>query len=247
MQESFREGNNITAWKNEGELLSELVERIRNEFDIQKDSPITYAGRLDPMAEGVMLLLVGEAVHEKDIYLKLPKTYEVEMLFGISSDTSDALGIVSGHETVPSAETASETIRTFPKTYAQRYPNYSSKPVNGKPLFQHAREGTEIKAPTHEVTIHEVEIKNSREETGSEIADRAIQRIQKVNGDFRQSECIASWKQFQKDFAEKKFLIVETTITAEGGTYMRMLAQDIAEKMQTGAIAWKIVRTKIGN
>jgi tRNA U55 pseudouridine synthase TruB len=66
-----------------------------------------------------------------------------------------------------------------------------------------------------------------------------------VNGDFRQEECRESWTKLAQEYADKEFLIVGVTIVAEGGTYMRMIAKDVAEKMGTKGIAWKIVRTKI--
>lgn len=246
MHKSIREHNRIYAWKHEGELLSELLERMRNEFNISPDSPITYAGRLDPMAEGVVLLLIDDAVHEKDSLLGLSKTYDVELLFGIESDTEDALGIVDGSHTVPTVAEATHTIQNFPKKYEQHYPRFSSKPVDGKPLFQHAREGRDVEVPTHEVAINSIEIKNVRTSTGNELAKEVIERIQAVNGDFRQNDCIESWKKLANEYKEKEFVIVDVTIKAEGGTYMRMLAKDIAEKMGAKGIAWKIVRMKIG-
>lgn len=246
MHKSIREHNRIYAWKHEGELLSELLQRMRKEFSISSDSPITYAGRLDPMAEGIVLLLIDDAVHEKDSLLGLSKTYDVELLFGIESDTEDALGIVDGSHTVSTVAEATHTIQNVPKKYEQRYPRFSSKPVDGKPLFQHAREGRDVEVPTHEVIINSIEIKNVRTSTGNELAKQAIERIQKVNGDFRQDECSASWQQLANKHGEKEFLLVDVTIEAEGGTYMRMLANDVAEKMGTKGIAWKIVRTKIG-
>jgi tRNA pseudouridine55 synthase len=89
----------------------------------------------------------------------LSKTYDVELLFGIESDTEDALGIVDGQYTVPTLEVATNTIQNFPKKYEQHYPRFSSKPVDGKPLFQHAREGRDVESPTHEVAIASIEIK----------------------------------------------------------------------------------------
>jgi len=60
-----------------------------------KDVPLTYAGRLDPMAEGKLLILIGEECKEKEKYLGLDKEYEVAIILGLETDTYDALGIVS--------------------------------------------------------------------------------------------------------------------------------------------------------
>lgn len=240
-------GEKILILKKEGDLLSELISRARIEYKISEKIPVTYAGRLDPMASGLMLLLIGNAVHDKDAYLKLQKTYEVEMLFGVSSDTQDALGKISSGFRVPTFSEVKQSIENFPHEYEQEYPMYSSKPVDGIPLFTHAREGRVVEIPKHTVMIHEIMITNSKEMTGVELSHEAIKRVQKVNGDFRQKEIIDGWKNFEADFGEKKFLIVNATVTVEGGTYIRILTRDIARILGTEAVAWKIVRTKIGD
>ena len=79
--------NVIIAYKNIGETPLECLERHRKERSIDKDIPMTYAGRLDPMAEGLMILLVGEECKNKDKYLGLDKTYEFKILVGFSTDT----------------------------------------------------------------------------------------------------------------------------------------------------------------
>jgi tRNA U55 pseudouridine synthase TruB len=66
------------------------LKRVRPEL---ADIPLTYAGRLDPMAEGLLLVLGGEKVHEKDTYLGLDKTYTVTALLGIETDSFDLLGM----------------------------------------------------------------------------------------------------------------------------------------------------------
>lgn len=56
--------------------------------------PLTYAGRLDPLAEGVLIILIGDECMKKDEYLKLSKEYEVDILFGFETDTYDVMGKV---------------------------------------------------------------------------------------------------------------------------------------------------------
>ena len=70
----------LTIYKNEGETPLECLERFRVEQPIYKDAVLSYAGRLDPMAEGVMLVLVDEENKNREKYLSLDKTYEVEIL-----------------------------------------------------------------------------------------------------------------------------------------------------------------------
>ncbi|MDR3558554.1 MAG: hypothetical protein P4L61_03415 [Candidatus Pacebacteria bacterium] len=80
--------------KSIGETPLECLERTRLEKGIACDVPMTYAGRLDPLASGKLLILVGEECKEKEKYLGYDKEYEVEVLFGVKTDTGDALGLI---------------------------------------------------------------------------------------------------------------------------------------------------------
>ena len=62
--------------KKEGETPLECINRAKEEGIIPKDEKATYAGRLDPMAEGLLIVLTGESVHKKEEYLKLSKEYK---------------------------------------------------------------------------------------------------------------------------------------------------------------------------
>lgn len=81
-------------YKNLGETPNEAILRYKAENPIYKDQSMTYAGRLDPMAEGLLLVLSGNELQNKDKYLGLRKTYEVEILWGFQTDTLDVLGLV---------------------------------------------------------------------------------------------------------------------------------------------------------
>ena len=82
--------------KQPGETPLEALARYRaTRPDLVATTPMTYAGRLDPMASGTLLVLVGDECKNKDAYLGLDKEYEIEVLFGISTDTQDALGIAT--------------------------------------------------------------------------------------------------------------------------------------------------------
>ena len=85
----------LPVYKNAGETPLECLERVRKQHPEFIHMPITYAGRLDPMAEGVLLLLIGDECMKKDEYLNLPKEYEVTVLFGFATDTYDLLGRVT--------------------------------------------------------------------------------------------------------------------------------------------------------
>jgi tRNA pseudouridine(55) synthase len=239
--------------KNVGETPLECVERFRSLNPKYADLPITYAGRLDPMASGKLLVLVGEECKNKEAYLGLDKEYEVEVLFGVETDTQDILGVIGR---VEASEPGTIDLQKYIGKFTQPYPAYSSKTVAGKQLHTHARDGTLPDAremPTREVEIYSIEEMAGNagqtqinEITGAEIAREAIIRVSKVTGDFRQKEIIEGWSNFAEKYAAVVFKIIKIRVACSGGTYMRSLAERIGRDAGIGAIAYSIHRTKIG-
>ena len=98
----------IVANKELGETPLECIERARIELGLDANMPMTYAGRLDPLASGKLLILMGEECKEKEKYLGYDKEYEIEVLFGIKTDTGDALGQIT--EVRPCVDTMSDLV-----------------------------------------------------------------------------------------------------------------------------------------
>jgi len=271
--------NKILINKKEGETPLEALSRLRTERPEFVDAVLTYAGRLDPMAEGILLVLVGEENKNREQYLGLDKEYEVEVLFGIGTDTGDVLGKVLGfssfesmhshrsarsflfytridsvvsdsllQESIISQSEVLKLFKTLVGRFSQPYPNYSSKTVQGKPLFQWAREGRlkEIEIPIKEVEIHSIEQLGDFNLNGEQLLEQVHNRIIKVKGDFRQKEILESWKDFLKGRESESFKGIKIKVSCSSGTYMRTLAENIGKKIGAHAIAWHIKRTKIG-
>ena len=240
----------IKVYKKVGETPLECIDNLKKERPELGILSMTYAGRLDPLAEGVLLLLVGEECKKKDEHLNLPKEYEVEVLFGFATDTYDVLGKITSSEKMESEvlKQIQTILPEFIGKIKQSYPPYSSRPVNGKPLFQWAREGKidEIEIPTHNVLVENIEIIENREILGKDLLEEIKEKISKVKGDFRQEEILKIWDEELKDKEEEKYPIVKLRISCGSGAYMRSIANDIGEKLGAGALAFKIVRTKVG-
>ncbi len=234
-------------YKQPGETPLECLMRTRATFGIGMKIPMTYAGRLDPMAEGLMIILAGEECKEKDRYLGLSKVYEFEVLVGFETDTYDLLGLVKSarNETV-SSDRFTEVLNSFVGEYEQAYPVYSSKPVDGKPLFQHAREGNIVQVPTHTVTIEDVHCTGTVNIKKGELEEAIIEKIGKVHGDFRQAEIVAKWQEVLMDAPQKEFQIFSCIIGCGSGTYVRQLVHDIGIKIGVPCVTFSIKRTKIG-
>lgn len=235
----------ILANKRVGETPLELIKRVAPD-----KSPITYAGRLDPMAEGLMVLLTGDEVKEKEKYLKLDKVYELTVLLGVSTDTYDTLGIidkVNFKDILPFSE-VEQAVKAVPRKYSQPYPPYSSKPVNGKPLWLWAKNKKlgEIKIPSKDVEISKISILEIKQGNLKDVVLDIVGNIKKVKGDFRQKETVKLWKRTLERNEEVKVSTIKLLISCSSGTYMRSIANDLGARLNIPALALKIIRIKIG-
>lgn len=235
-------------YKYSGETLATLLERFRHEQSLNKDVPITYAGRLDPMADGLVLVLTGEKCKEKDKFLGLDKTYIFEILFGISTDTFDMLGIID--ETKGTSVTEEEVQKALEQVKDKitfSYPPFSSKPFEGKPLFTHAKEGTlPYELPEIKGEIKSLVLKELRTDSFEEVVNNSIEIIRKVEGDFRQAEIIEGWKKFLDENKDKKCFLATCEATVSSGVYIRSIAVEAGKTLNTPSLAYSITRIRVG-
>jgi len=238
----------INFYKKIGETPLEAIGRLKEEKPELVDERLTYAGRLDPMAEGLLLILVDATEKEKKEILNLPKKYYFEVLWGFESDTYDILGKSKFvDERLPEDFEIQNAIKKIKKIKKMSYPPFSSKTVLGKPLFTWAREGRleEIKIPEREVKISILNKSNDYKISSEELLKIFIQRIKLVKGDFRQKEVIDLWKQnIEKN---KTFLISCFETEVSSGTYVRNIGDYLGKELGIGVICFRIVRTQIGD
>lgn len=253
----------------------QLINKIKSEGKRLEGIKISYAGRLDPLAHGAMILLLGEENKNRNKYLNLDKEYVFEVLFGVRTDTYDALGVLENSKPhishIPPISPIS--LRKFTKSklgkHLQSYPPYSSKTVNGKPLYWYARNNKldEIKIPNRQINIHSFELVEVKQQSLEEIKKIIFENINSVKGDFRQKEILKKWNDFFSyssseaqrsreaaiNFSSrqartiKTFPIAKFRIKCSSGTYVRSLANEMGQTFGSGAIAFDICRTKIGN
>src|SRR4051812_27894414 len=119
------------VYKRRRETPLEALERFRLEFPRYKDEVLSYAGRLDPMAEGLLIVLVGDENKKRQEYLGLPKEYIVEILFGFETDTHDILGkVIYAKSADVSKETLEKVLEASVGIFQEEYPLFSSRTVN---------------------------------------------------------------------------------------------------------------------
>lgn len=250
----------VVLEKKRGQTPLEALEAWRSTNAEYANVSASYAGRLDPMAQGKLLILLGEECKRQERYTKLDKEYEVEVLFDIGSDTGDALGLVeyAGKQTRIDLHLLKKVLHKERGAHRRAYPIFSSKTVNGKPLFLCALEGKldEISIPTHVEHIYAIDHLSSTKRTQAELKDYIEHYLSDVptsddpskalGADFRIKEVRAAWEQLFAQAGERPFISIRLRITCASGTYMRSLAGRIGEAFGTKALALSIERTKLG-
>lgn len=119
---------------------------------------IGHTGTLDPLATGVLVLCIGKATQLVEVITAYEKEYIATILLGTKTDTGDITGTILKQESVKLGKTEIEdACKQMTKTYEQTVPIYSAVKVNGKKLYEYARNQEKVKLPTREVTIYELE------------------------------------------------------------------------------------------
>ncbi len=218
-----------------------------------RSTPLTYAGRLDPMAEGLLLVLAGDAVHEKDTYLGLDKEYRVTALLGVQTDSFDLLGIPS--RIMPhlpptlGEEEIQQTLQSYAGETSLPLPIYSSPPYKGKPLHAWAQaKGIQAEdTPERQTTIHAMTDTAVGELSAIDILKYITHTIPKVDGSFRQDEIINAWHELLAREPHKSIPTLSITVRCSSGTYIRSLVNEIGKNLGIGACVYTLTRTKVGD
>lgn len=197
----------VNVYKKAGETPLDCINNLKKDNPSLLNLPLTYAGRLDPLAEGVLVILVGDECLKKDEYLALSKEYELTVLFGFATDTFDLMGKVVDTDSTSSeelferssdllaefngklgqtisnsssdfVERVNEKLQNFIGRINQKYPPYSSRTVGGKPLYQWARSG---KIDEIQIPSHDVYVENIDIMKSDSITGEQLHKIIKEN------------------------------------------------------------------
>ncbi len=146
----------INVYKEKGYTSHDVVARLRG---ILGQKRIGHTGTLDPDAEGVLPVCLGKATKVCELLADWDKTYRAILLLGQVTDTQDVSGeILETREVTASIKEVYEAIQSFKGEYAQVPPMYSALKVNGKKLYELAREGKTVERKARKVQIHEIKI-----------------------------------------------------------------------------------------
>ncbi len=198
-----------------------MVAKLRGKLGIKK---IGHAGTLDPLAEGVLVVLTQEDTKRQKEFMEMNKEYIAEIVFGVESPTYDLemVPVFSGSKL--SLEDLSRRLNSaLPKykgKFPQKAPPYSAKKVHGKPLYKIYRKGKSVNDEA--LPVKEVEI------TRLEVMDTFVKKI-------------------KTDQGELDLPVVRLKIACSSGTYIRSLAHDLGKDLGTSATLSNLVRTRIGD
>lgn len=133
----------------------DVVAKLRG---ILHQKKIGHTGTLDPDATGVLPILLGKATKLSDMLTADDKTYEATFVLGIKTDTQDVSGeIIEEKEITSSEEEILSVIKSFIGEIDQVPPMYSAIKVDGKKLYELAREGKEVERKSRRITIHNID------------------------------------------------------------------------------------------
>jgi tRNA pseudouridine55 synthase len=143
--------------KPKGITSHDVVDRVRHKLHMKR---IGHAGTLDPMATGLVIILVGKATKASQFLMGLDKVYEGSILLGKSTNTHDAEGTVTQERPVPEMTEAEVValLKTFEGDQYQTPPMFSAKKKDGVPLYKLARKGKEVEREARIIHISSFEL-----------------------------------------------------------------------------------------
>ncbi len=244
----------ITYLKEAGHTINQTIDIFKKEHNIQK---VCYCGRLDPMARGLLYLLVGDDCKNMPYYNNHNKEYQFEIIFGLATDTDDTLGIINDYNNnyinINNIKDIVINIKNYIRigSFTQDFHNYSSKRINGKPLWELTKNNIPINnKPNHKVEIFNIEYDDIKIYNFQSWKNNVIKTINKIdkNCDFRQEDIIKSYNHIHGDFIKNEQIDIYSlpiTITVSSGFYVRQLVADIKNHINFPILTFDINRTKL--
>ena len=134
----------------------DVVNIVSKKFNTKK---VGHTGTLDPLATGVLVVAINKATKLVDMLTSSDKEYIAECVFGVCTDTLDSEGnVLSTCDAIINESDIKNVLNSFKGTYNQEVPIYSAVKINGKKLYEYARENIDVKLPSREVNIYDIKL-----------------------------------------------------------------------------------------
>ena len=146
----------INIYKIKGFTSHDVVAKLRG---IMRQKKIGHTGTLDPDATGVLPVCLGNATKLCDMLTDKEKEYLAKVQLGVTTDTQDMTGtVLSSKEVEVSEEEVRKAIASFVGPYEQIPPMYSAIKINGKKLYEYAREGIEVEVEPRDIELYKLNL-----------------------------------------------------------------------------------------
>ena len=235
-----------TVRKKIGETPLTALQRLIRQKKLPPQSKYSYAGRLDPMAEGLLLILADATQAERENMLQVRKVYEAEILFGLKTDTADLLGMPEQRKPAPFTKMrVQDAVKKLVPSVNLPIPVFSSVQVSGKSGFVHARAGRSVVMPYRNMEVFRVENISHTQVYQRSVLKRIIGRVSKVQGDFRQEMILRAWSKMLIQ-PNTKYTVVRFRIHCGSGTYIRSIAEYLGNRLNSPALVYGLKRTAVG-
>ena len=211
----------ITLNKPKGMSSSHAVQKVKKILTAAtgEKTKVGHFGTLDPLASGVLPIAVGNATRLFDYAQDKVKVYQATFRFGIQTDTLDSEGsVVASSDKIVNKDEIAYALKSFVGRIKQIPPQYSAKSINGKRAYQIAREGKTAELQPKEIEIYDFKL------------------IESTNG-------IVNFKDGEHRLEENEFAF---QIACSSGTYIRALARDLAEAVESVGYMSSLLRIQSG-
>lgn len=221
---------------------------LRERYPQYRDEKLAYAGRLDPMASGLLLALRSSQLTEQETYWGLPKEYEASVLLGLTTDSYDLLGLAAMGGEPPAENRILAAAAGLVGKHLLSVPTFSSPSVNGRPMFAWAREGIphDVAPPVRRMRVSEIRVTGMANTNVEEAALLAADRISRVIGSFRQGDILRRWSELSDAYGQQPLVSVTLTVACGSGTYVRSLAHELGRRLRCGAALGTLRRVRVG-
>lgn len=182
----------------------QVVSKVKKELNEKK---VGHTGTLDPMATGVLPILLGKGTKLSKYLIEHDKKYIATIFLGVKKDTGDQEGTTIEERVVPDLDESvvENALKSFLGNQKQIPPMYSAIKINGKKLYEYARQGIEVERKERDITIYEIKLLS---------------------------------------FLENE---IKFEVSCSKGTYIRVLCEDIAEKLGTVGYMSSLQRTTVND
>lgn len=208
----------------------------------------THTGTLDPLAEGVVIVLTGDDRFRKSEFSNWQKTYEFSVIFGISTDSFDLMGKIQevDFSKINSAKLKSDLqtwSKNLPGKTQQAIPNFSARRISGKSAFDFAKKGIGTSQKQEEIEVFSAEFLGIKKINSNNLIKKTIDNISQVKGDFRQKELVPMWRDTK---LPATITSADFQVTTSKRTYVRGLVNSLGEQLRIPVTTSAITRTANG-